>query len=403
MIWTKVTRRYPVRNVLGASAAVATVALGLSACGGGGTGTSSAGGSSSSGGKNCSVKLALFAPYTGSSASLGQYQADAVQLALDNYTSARLGCHVALQKFDTQGTASVTPPLATAAAQNSQIVAVVGPTFTGPTEAAGPIFASANLPMISGVASGITLAQHGWSTFHRTVESDAVDGAGDALYLSKYMKVQSVALVNNGQAYGQGIEQVVQSDLQRDGVKVPANISINPTASDYSAQALQIKGANASAVYCGCLAPEAARLIKALRNAGVTTPFVGPAGIETSDFIKTAGAASSGAIATAATPSPEGSAAIQKLDQQFKAKFHLPAVAGYFVPQWYDAANAYLKAIAAGNHTRAAINRWLSTANFQGVTGPIKFDAHGNVVGHTESVFKVAGGSFQFVKQIVIP
>lgn len=352
---------------------------------------------------HCAVTIGLFAPFTGSAGDYGKYLKESFELALASFPKGKLHCKVSTQSFDTKGTTTLTPPLATSAAQNPKIVAVIGPTFSGPTQAAGPIFNAARLPMISGVASEISLAQHGWKVFHRTVESDAVDGAGDALYLAKYMKVHSVALVNNGEAYGKGVEQIVQQALAKYHVKEPVNISITPTASDYSAQALQIKGASPEAIYCGCLAPEAARLLKALRGAGVKAPFVGPAGIETTGFLSTAGSTANGVIATAATADPAVSSSIRKLDARFQKKFHHAPAAGFFVPQWYDASTAILKAVATGHTTRTAINKFLSKVNFQGASGRIRFTKQGNVVGTAESVFEVKNGQFKFLKQITVP
>lgn len=379
-----------------------TLVLGSSALWGGTAGAAPSSPASRSGSGNCAVTIGLFGPFTGSAASYGQYVKQSFDLALRSFPKKKLHCKVTSKEFDTKGTTSLTPPLATSAAQDSSVVAVVGPTFSGPTQAAGPIFNAAGLPMISGVASEISLAQHGWKVFHRTVESDAVDGAGDALYLAKYMKVHSVALVNNGEAYGKGVELVVQKALSKDGVKEPVNISITPTASDYSAQALQIKGANVGAVYCGCLAPEAARLLKALRKTGVTAPFVGPAGIETSGFLTTAGSTADGAIASAATPDPAVDARIRRLDAKFKKVFHHAAVAGFFVPQWYDAATAVLKGIASGHTSRASLNKYLDKVNFNGVSGRIRFTKQGNVVGTAESIYKVHNGNWVFLKQIKV-
>lgn len=378
------------------------LALVPTAAWGGAAGAASTEHALSSTSKNCAVTIALFGPFTGSTADYGKYLKESFQLALLSFPAAKLHCKVSTQIFDTKGTTSLTPPLATAAAQNPHIVAVLGPTFSGPTQAAGPIFNAARLPMITGVASEISLAQHGWKIFHRTIESDAVDGAGDALYMAKYMRIHSVALVNNGEAYGKGIEQIVQQALAKYGVKEPVNISITPTASDYSAQALQIKGANVGAIYCGCLAPEAARLLKAVRGAGVTAPFVGPAGIETTGFLSTAGSTANGVIATAATPDPAVSPSIRKLDSRFKEVFHQAPAAGFFVPQWYDAATAILMAIAAGKVSRTAINNFLGKVNFQGASGRIHFTKQGNVVGTAESIFKVENGKFVFLRQITV-
>ena len=79
---------------------------------------------------NCAVTVGLFAPFTGSAADYGKYLKESFELALRSFPKGKLHCKVSTQNFDTKGTTSVTPPLATSAAQNPKIVAVVGPTFS---------------------------------------------------------------------------------------------------------------------------------------------------------------------------------------------------------------------------------------------------------------------------------
>lgn len=401
MLRDVVTRFSPIsdkatRRKVAVLAAVASGALALAGCSGDS--------SSSSASSGCSVTVGVVGIFSGATRDYGNYEYKSAQLALSKFKPSRLNCHVTLKKYDAQGVPAKTTPVATAAARDSSVVAVVGPVFSGPTEVAGPIFNSAGLPMVTAVASAIDLSQHGWKVFHRTVESDAIDGAGDSYYIAHYLKPQSVAVVDNGEAYGQGVANEVKQGLDQAGVNVVADISIDPTASDYSSSVLQIKGSGANVVYCGCLAPEGARFAKQLRAGGVTgATFMGPAGIETENYLQVAGKAAEGTLATVAAPSSKASKSIRAIEHSFQAKFGLPPVAGYFVAQWYDATDAILRAIAAGNHTRSGINAFLSKVNFQGASGRIKFDSHGNVVGRTQSIYQVKNGKFEFLRQYVVP
>jgi branched-chain amino acid transport system substrate-binding protein len=68
-----------------------------------------------------------------------------------------------------------------------------------------------------------------------------------------------------------------------------------------------------------------------------------------------------------------------------------------YAPETYDAATAVLKGIQAGAVTRAALNDWLiNLADFQGVSGRIKFGQHGNVSGSETSFFVAGNGVFEF-------
>lgn len=369
--------------------------------------TSSSGGTSTSGsasGVACGkMAIALIGPLTGPDSSFGQADEDSAKLAIDNYNSAHPNCKVTLVPFDTQGVASNTPPAATKAIQNSSIVAVLGPEFSGSVEAAEPIFNQAGMPTVTSDATAIDLSSHGWTVFHRTVGSDGVEAPGEAVYTVKNLHATSVAVINNGESYGSGIAQAFAKSLPKLNAKVAVKATINPSASNYSSTVLAIKGSGAQAVYCGCLYPEAARLLKQLRQGGVKAPFISDAGAIESKFVSIAGSgAATGAVAGEAAVISSRYAPAQNFLKQYVQKFGSSAAQTY-APEGYDAANAILKAIAAGNHTRSSINKYLATESFAGVSGPIKFASNGNVITNTVNMLSVKNGSWQFLTQVNVP
>ena len=65
-----------------------------------------------------------------------------------------------------------------------------------------------------------------------------------------------------------------------------------------------------------------------------------------------------------------------------------------FAAEGYDAANAFLAAIAAGNTTRPAVDVFLDTDAGKGITGTVRWDANGERSGTTVRVVEVDGGAF---------
>ncbi|MHB2023478.1 MAG: branched-chain amino acid ABC transporter substrate-binding protein [Mycobacteriales bacterium] len=387
--------------------AVGLVGTLLAACGSSSTSTASksqASGSGSSGSVACGkIEIGLVGPITGPDSSFGQADEDSAKLAIDNYNSSHPGCKVSLVLFDTQGVPSNAPPAATKAIQNPNIVAILGPEFSGEVEAAEPIFNQAGMPTVSSDATAIDLSAHGWKVFHRTVGSDGVEAPGEAVYTVKNLHVTSVAVINNGESYGAGIAQAYAQSLPKVGGKVVLNATINPSASNYSSTVLAIKGSHAQAVYCGCLYPEAARLLKQLRQGGVTLPFVSDSGAVESQFVAIAGAsAAEGSVAGEAAVIASQYGPAKTFLNQYVAKFGASAAQTY-APEGYDAANAILKAIAAGKHSRSSINSYLATESFNGVSGHIQFQSDGNVVTNTVNILSVKNGTWQYLTQVTVP
>ena len=94
--------------------------------------------------------IAYEGPLSGGNAQLGLNMEYSVELAINNANaSGKLPYTLQFKSADDQGSATVSPTTAQELVSNSQVVAVVGPAFSGATEAAEPTFSSANLATVS--------------------------------------------------------------------------------------------------------------------------------------------------------------------------------------------------------------------------------------------------------------
>ena len=381
------------------AASLAAVSLVLSACS-----SAAQSGSSTAGSVACGkMVIGLVGPITGPDASFGQADQDSAKLAIAKYNSAHPSCKVQLVPFDTQGAAASAPAAATRAVQRTDMVAILGPEFSGEVEAAEPIFNQAGMPTVTSDATAVDLASHGWKVFHRTVGSDAVEAPGEALYTVKQRHLTSVAVINNGQSYGSGIAQAYATTVPKIGGTVAMKATIDAKASNYSSTVLAVKGSKAQAVYCGCLYPEAARLLKQLRQSGVNLPFISAAGAVEPSFASLAGKSSAeGATAGEAAVLANRYAPAKAFLADYVAKYGSGASQTY-APEGYDAAQSILKAIAAGNRSRSSINSYLAKESFNGVSGHIQFLPNGDLLTNTVNMLQSKSGSWQYLTQLTVP
>ncbi len=333
-------------------------------------------------GVHCSgIALGFFGALTGSSANLGINEKNGAKLAVDQFNSKNPACQVAFKTFDSQGSPDQAPQLATQAVQDSSLVGLVGPAFSGESKVADPIFQQAGLPTITASATNPSLATHGWTVFHRAVGNDNAQGPAAAKYITSDLKDTKVAVIDDASEYGKGIADIVRQKVKDAGGTVVASESIDPNGTDFSSTVTKIKAGNAQAVFFGGYYQAAGILVKQLRDAGVTATFVGPDGTEDPGFVTAAGAsAANGAILTApAAPINQvnGGAAFQTA---YKAAFGQDV--GLYSVEAYDAANALLKAISLGKTTRSAINDYLNNGlDYQGLSKTLKFDSTGELAG----------------------
>ena len=214
-----------VRLILAAAALTALVGAGCGSSNNSGTssaGSSSAaaaGSSSGSSGKSCKATLAIEGPFTGPVAQVGLEQLHFAQLAVATDNKAN-GTSVNLVQDDTQ----LTPSLATQKTQSilsSGAVATIGPAGSQEVEAVGPLFGRAGMAFITGSATLPALTTDGKNpTFLRVVPNDDIQGPQDANYVVNHLHPKAVLIVDDDEAYSQGLVKTMIPVFQKAGVKV---------------------------------------------------------------------------------------------------------------------------------------------------------------------------------------
>lgn len=203
--------------------AVALVALIVAGCGSSSSSSSSSSGSAtksaSAGGGKCAASIAIEGPFTGPVAQLGLEQLHFAQLAVATDNKAN-GTTVTLAQDDTQ----LTPSIATQKTQaivGSSAVAALGPAGSQEVNAVGPLFARAGIAFISGSATLPALTTSGANTtFLRVVPNDSVQGPQDANYIITHLKPKAVLIIDDAEAYSQGLVKVMTPILEKAGIKV---------------------------------------------------------------------------------------------------------------------------------------------------------------------------------------
>jgi branched-chain amino acid transport system substrate-binding protein len=360
--------------------AVAAAGLALSACGSTTSSSASAGSSS-----NCTSgqQIAFLGATTGDAGALGQNMVGGIKLALDDYNKAHADCTLGVKVFDSQGDPEKATPLATQIVNDSSIIGLVGPGFSGESLATGKTFAAAGLPSISPSATNVTITQQGWTTWHRVIGNDAAQGAAVAAYLKSTANAKKVFVIDDGSDYGKGLADVVKKGL---GSLVKGTDTVQTGQTDFSATVTAVTSSGADSVFYGGYYPEAGLLVKQLRQAGYKGLFMSGDGSEDPAFVKAAGAqAANGAILTApAGPAPA--------DFNSKYKAVVGTDAGLYSTQAYDATNIFLAALAAGKTSSADINSFIGSYTGKGVSGPIAFDKFGDITESTIYAYTVKNG-----------
>lgn len=373
----------PKRARWGLFVPAAVLALVAAACGSSSTTSSGSGGGP--------VKIGYFGALTGNnSPQLGININNGVKLAVQQYNAKGGGPKVALVEYDSQGDPAQAPQLAQKVITD-HTVAVVGPAFSGESKVADPIFQEGQVVNVTPSATNPTLAQHGWTYWHRAVGNDNSQGPAAATYIANKLNDKRVAVIDDNSEYGKGIADIVASTLPKSAATVPVRDHIDPKATDYSATVNAINAGNVNAVFYGGYYQQAGPLVKQLRDAGNKATFVSDDGTNDPGFVAAGGPATAGSYVTCpCVPTPSTPAG-----QAFASSYQAAAntAPGTYSAQGYDAANFILAAIRAGNTTGKTINSYLSSHSYDGVTGTLKFNSQGEVNAPQIEAYQVQNGS----------
>jgi branched-chain amino acid transport system substrate-binding protein len=369
---------------MAAALVTGVTACGSSDSGGGGTG------SGNSGGDKCGLKMAFFGALTGDAANLGINIKNGAKLAVEQFNEKNPDCKVELVEKDSQGDEKQAPGIARDVIKDTKLIGVIGPAFSGETEAAAPIFQEAGMPIVTPSATRTSLSTKSWSVFHRAVANDDSQGPAAAKYIANTLKATKVYVVDDQSAYGVGLADAVRANL---GSAVIGNDKVQRNVTkDFSPIITKIKRDQATAVFYGGYYQEAGLFVKQMRQQGVTATLVAGDGVNDPGFINTAGKeAAEGSIVTC--PCAPASAAKGTFAADYKTKWNQDA--GTYSDVAYDVANIYIQGIQAGNTTPAKMNEYLKTVNYQGIANTYKFTDKGELDPAQLIVwaFKISGGA----------
>ncbi len=332
------------------------------------------------------IKIGMGAPMTGDNAAFGQDISQGAKIAITDAGQFK-GFSFELVAQDDGGTAEGGAAVANKFVSDPTIVAIEGHIFSGATKAAIPIYEKAGLPMMSPSATNPDLTKQGSKVFNRLVFTDAFQGKYAATYLYNTLKIKQLAIMHDGQAYGQGLAQVVNDTFTQLGGTVVAFQAITPGESDYSAVLADIASKKPQAIFYGGYTAEAVVIVNQMKQSGLDgVIFFGDDGTFGQDFLDRTAANGEGAYATSLIPA--ASDAKSKFDAAYKTAYGTDA--GKLSPYtWtaYDAGAVLAKVIKdvaiLGSDGNLYVPRGALVAavrglkDYQGIAGMVSCDATG--------------------------
>jgi branched-chain amino acid transport system substrate-binding protein len=342
------------------------------------------------------LAIGFFGALTGANANLGLNMIRGAKVALEEFSEANPDCEVELKEFDSAGSPDQAPALAQQAVQDSELIGLIGPAFSGESRTANPILSQGGLTLITPSATGVDLSTKGWATFHRGVGNDNSQGPAIVKYLKEELNVKAVAVIDDKSEYGKGIADIVRQGF---GADVKVSDSFDDKATEFSSTVNKVKAQNVDAVVFGGYYSQAGPLAKQLKDGGVNAVFVGPDGVLDQGFIDSAGSAAEGAILTAPSAPANAVEGAEEFMEAFE-EINSEEI-GLYSFEAYDAAKMLLQCIAEGATSREDMESCIDDIEYEGLTKTYKFAENGELDGQvTIYAYKVTGGKIEGVAPI---
>lgn len=310
--------------------------------------------------------------------------------------------NVELDVQDDQCSADGGQAVANRFASDGSIVGVVGPMCSSACRAAAPIFDAADYTTISPSCTAPDLTTSGYTSFNRSVVSDAFQGAIAAQYMYDVLGVRKIATIHDGSPYGEGLVTVVADTFTSLGGEVVSSDAVAVGDTDFRGLLDDIAQNDPELIYFGGFPAEAARLIQQRADAGLEdVTFFSADGINGTEVLGLAGEAAEGVYSTKAIPASSQALAdflsryVDAYGEEPPAPYHATAYDG--VNLFLDAVEAVGTVDAEGNLVvdRDALSNYIrSFSDFQGLTGVLNATGSGETSVSDIGIFNVENGAW---------
>jgi branched-chain amino acid transport system substrate-binding protein len=326
------------------------------------------------------ILIGVPAPYTGPNAWLAEAIERGAEMAIADLNAAGgvLGQPTSIIKVDDycKGEQAV-------AAANKLVADgvdfVMGHPCSGAAIPASKVYASASILMMTPNATNPLVTEQGLKNVFRFCGRDDLQGSKAGTYLADHWGGKNIAILHDGQAYGEGLAEEVKKALNARGMSETLFERITPGLVDYFDLIEEIQAASIDVLYYGGYSPEAGILIRGLRDRGDDLQLVAGDGINSEDFGLIAGRAGDGTVFTATLDLRDVPQAAE-LVARLRAEHYEPIGPTFLA---YGAIQALAEAAEkAGTLDLDAVIKSLRTNEFDTIYGRIGFDKKGDVYGY---------------------
>jgi branched-chain amino acid transport system substrate-binding protein len=301
-----------------------------------------------------------------------------------------------LLRGDDQASANVAVTVAQDFATNPKIPIVIGHFNSSCTLAAQRIYEEAKLPNVSYGSTNDDVGRLSIWTF-RTPYKNILQGETLARYAAAG-NLRRIAIIAENEEYGRGLANSFKTAAARHGLKIIREKTYDKTTADFRPLLIAIRATRPDAVLLAGFYPQLQVAAVQAREIRLDAPFLAGDGVGSSmDFIKNAGPAAEGTVATGPFLIENERPSVHAFQSRFKQQY------GEEPDSWavyaYDAIGLADHVLRSAGPNREAVRQALAAIDspqraYPGLVRPIWFDKDGDAVNDDVSLAVVRNGKY---------
>jgi branched-chain amino acid transport system substrate-binding protein len=242
------------------------------------------------------IRIGAIFAVTGPAANLGLPESRTLQMLVDdaNASGGILGRQIELIVKDSQGNAEKAVSFAKQLVEESQVLAIIGPTTSGESMALKG-YADQNEQILISCAAAATIVNPVAKWVFKVPQMDSF--AAQAIFTTmKKLGLARIGVVVSNTGFGQGGKAQLEKLAPQNGITVAITEVYDSTATDLTAVLAKVKAQDVQAVVNWSVEPAQSLVPKNMRQMGFDVPLFQSHGFGNIAFVTAAGRAAEGII-----------------------------------------------------------------------------------------------------------
>jgi branched-chain amino acid transport system substrate-binding protein len=326
------------------------------------------------------IDIALASPFTGLGSILGDYIKEGALLAVDEINAAGGvdGAKINVMVYDTQADPSIAANVVRRALFDDNVIAIFGPNMSSAVLGVHTLAQQSKVPMLVGATSpSFRYTNVGNDYLFRLRADDGVKVTQQVKYAVEVLGIEKPGIIYGSTDYCTAALEVAEEGFDNYGIEIVAAEQMREGDKDASGQILKLKNAGFDGLFGLTHEPEAAVVLKLMRQLEIDVPIIGFSAWGVPAFTDLAGDAAVGVYSVQGFNPTDSDPTVVKFVNAYKEKWgREPSDPSQC---YYDGVYLLSEAIKlAGSTDGEKLAEALTQVEYTGVQGPMKCNEHHN-------------------------